>query len=193
MTEVGGMTTERPTVPGFFWVECYALRTGRPYAQIAKVYASKPGGEVDMVSIEGANEDLCFPGNIRYWSVEPVVMPEALLKSTDPTRVPKALAEARERARDAKGARSTWRWVLYSPKNGIFLGSCLGLGFWSKLDPVGQDAAPTFPESRTALDVAQGWDDCPKDIMSVEVRTLGEDRYATIAECVAAGLPEWTP
>lgn len=50
------------------------------------------------------------------------------------------------------------RYVLYHDEMGIYLGSCMGLGFWTKLDPVGQNEAVTFESSEQALKHASTWD-----------------------------------
>jgi len=36
--------------------------------------------------------------------------------------------------------------VLYNEEMGIYLGSCMGMGFWTKLDSVGQDAVVVFDQ-----------------------------------------------
>ena len=33
----------------------------------------------------------------------------------------------------------TTRILIYSEADGVYLGSCMGLGFWSELDSVGQE------------------------------------------------------
>lgn len=82
------------------------------------------------------------------------------------------------------------RFVIYDEEMGVFLGHCIGMGFWSRLDPVGQDSAVTFVSEEQAheLMVMMGKQDC----RVVEVRTEDE-RYASIAECVEAGIPAWSP
>lgn len=83
--------------------------------------------------------------------------------------------------------------VITHPELGIYLGSAMGLGFWSKLDPVGQQAAVTFdsPEQAAAhvlvMDGALlvGWSTHPV--------TPDDKNYASIAACVAAGLEGWVP
>jgi hypothetical protein len=84
------------------------------------------------------------------------------------------------------------RYVLYSPKMGVFLGTCLGLGFWSKLDPVGQDAAVTFESPEKAKEAASSWDS-PIECRPVPIWTKQKDSYATISDCEFSGLPPWSP
>lgn len=81
--------------------------------------------------------------------------------------------------------------VIYSEKDGIYLGNCMGLGFWTKLDPVGQDGAVTFPSAQEAETHMAEWaGGRPDDIKLVEV-TAEADGYATMASCILAGLPGW--
>lgn len=94
------------------------------------------------------------------------------------------------------------RYLLFSPEDGIYIGNALGLGFWSKLDPVNQPAAVTFPtpdEAFAHVLACGGREAWPKELevkpVKVQVPCMPrpEDMvYATIAECVAAGLPGWT-
>jgi hypothetical protein len=82
------------------------------------------------------------------------------------------------------------RYVLYNKEAGIYLGSCMGLGFWSKWDPVGQEAAITFPDIQTALNVVSSWD-TQLECQPIEVDI--KEQYASIADCERAGLPAWDP
>lgn len=81
--------------------------------------------------------------------------------------------------------------VIYHPTDGIYLGSCLGMGFWSSLDPVGQPSAVTFPSEAAAEQHMAEWE-CgrPQGISFVPVEADAAG-YASIAACVAAGLPAW--
>lgn len=92
------------------------------------------------------------------------------------------------------------RFVLYSPTDGIYLGNAMGLGFWSLLDPADQPAAVTFPTPDAAFAHVLDWDNQESKPVALEVKPVevevpafsqGEPIYATIAECVAAGLPGW--
>ncbi|WP_044275859.1 hypothetical protein [Burkholderia gladioli] len=82
--------------------------------------------------------------------------------------------------------------VLYSERDGVYLGSCLGLGFWSKLDPAGQTHAFTFPGEAEARAAMETWDTLPGDVRLVEVAP-DQAGYASMAACIAAGLPGWNP
>jgi hypothetical protein len=90
-------------------------------------------------------------------------------------------------------------FVIHRPTDGVYLGNCLGLGFWYNLDPVGQPAAATFSSVQEAKAHIRVWEanpDYPQqtlpDLKIVPV-TVKESGFATIKECVAAGLPPWTP
>lgn len=83
--------------------------------------------------------------------------------------------------------------VLYTEEDGVYLGGFLGLGFWSKVDSAGQAAAVTFPTMEAAEAHIATWE-CgrPEGVRFVPVvPDCGE--AASIASCVAAGLPGWEP
>ena len=83
-------------------------------------------------------------------------------------------------------------YVIYTEEEGVYLGSCMGLGFWSKLDAVDQPSAPTFPSAAIAEEYMAGWDNGrPPAAVVVPVEPDQADGYASIAACVRAGLPEW--
>lgn len=81
--------------------------------------------------------------------------------------------------------------VILSELNGVYLGSCMGLGFWSKLDPVGQPSAVTFSDKTEAEAYMRTWPGgIPNGITYVNV-FADDGQHATIASCVKAGLPGW--
>ncbi len=82
------------------------------------------------------------------------------------------------------------RYVAYSPSWGVYLGSCFGLGFWSKQEPCGQDSAVAFVSSDECREFSASLDHPPPvDTLVVEVQT--EDCFwARREECVKAGLPD---
>lgn len=84
------------------------------------------------------------------------------------------------------------RYVLYSPKCGIYLGSLLGLGLWSGIDPAGQDSAPTFASFDVAADFASKLGSI-EDATPKPVQLYSTSGWATVRECEAAGLPRWDP
>lgn len=97
-----------------------------------------------------------------------------------------------EHVRCPEAVKPRSRYVLYSESLGVYLGGCMGLGFFSRLDPVGQDAAVTFPSAEEAVLHSMGWSTPVSDIRAMPV-VAGDDGYATIAQCEAAGLPTWDP
>lgn len=83
------------------------------------------------------------------------------------------------------------RYVLYSDEFGVYLGSFLGFGFWSKVDSAGQDAAVTFGSAKEAIEWAHTWETTLKDLKAIPVDCAGRS-YATEKECVAAGISGWS-
>jgi hypothetical protein len=83
--------------------------------------------------------------------------------------------------------------VLYHEEMGVYLGSCFGLSFWSKLDPIGQEAAITFKDSIQAAETMKHWVNIPEDVRAVPVNSIDKHGYASIDACVKAGLPAWEP
>lgn len=91
--------------------------------------------------------------------------------------------------------------VIYSEKYGVFLGTAMGLAFWSKLETAGQEAAPVFDSADEAMGFLATWPELsgPSDeMLGVEfvqvvpdVRNEGGASYASNAACIAAGLPGW--
>lgn len=83
-------------------------------------------------------------------------------------------------------------FVIFSEGDGVFIGECMGLGFWSKLDPVDQDCAVTFPSVDEAEAYMAGWEGGrPAGASLVPVVPDQADGFASIAACMRAGLPEW--
>jgi len=87
--------------------------------------------------------------------------------------------------------------VIYNRSYGVYLGSAMGLGFWSKLDPVGQDSAVTFPNVREAKRAVSNWETRPTSIQYKQVRgdiiKTDGSIYASVEACFRAGLPGWDP
>lgn len=83
------------------------------------------------------------------------------------------------------------RIVIYHPEMGVYLGSCMGLGFWSKLDPVDQPCARTFSNAGEALEYMQTWDDGPLDDAAFVEVDPDMGGFASIQACINAGLPGW--
>ena len=83
------------------------------------------------------------------------------------------------------------RVILHNKDMGIYLGSAMGFGFWSKLDPCGQDAAWTFESIEQARQAIASWDSPVKNPMFKHVEVEGE--FATIQQCVDVGLEACDP
>ena len=89
--------------------------------------------------------------------------------------------------------------VIVHPEWGIYLGTCLGLGFWSKMDPAGQDAAVTFPSEEDANRHMDSWDEPLVERPRLEFHVVEPDKlqysgkYASVAACRRAGLDGWKP
>ena len=86
--------------------------------------------------------------------------------------------------------------VIVEKELGIYLGGFWGLGFWSKLDPIGQPSATCFKDNADALDHIASWEpsEVKRDYTFHEVEVTeraGEAIYASIASCVQAGLEGW--
>lgn len=87
--------------------------------------------------------------------------------------------------------------VIVHAENGIYLGSFWGMGFWSKLDPVGQPSAVTFPSEEVAIEHMKTWENSASEGEGITFKNVipddkdGENEYASIAACVSAGLEGW--
>lgn len=77
--------------------------------------------------------------------------------------------------------------VIANETLGVFVGTCMGFAFWTKLDSVGQDVATTFPSEGEATAFLNSWPEgaAPDTCRFVEV---GEKEFVTIAELKAVGL-----
>lgn len=90
------------------------------------------------------------------------------------------------------------RYLLTHPEDGIYLGSCMGFGFWTKMDPAGQPEACTFESEKDMWEHINSWDQSEDlDRRKCGFRAVpvqpSSDTYATIRDCVNAGLEAWDP
>lgn len=83
--------------------------------------------------------------------------------------------------------------VISSADWGVYLGTAMGMGFWSNLDPVGQDVACTFESEEQAKEIIASWDSQPPADTKFTLVEAKHEFHATIPECVNAGLPAWNP
>lgn len=81
--------------------------------------------------------------------------------------------------------------LITHPENGVFLGACLGMGFWSKLDSIDQPSAVTFESQAQAEDFLST---CVGDSFEgVQFVPVVPDmgHFASVQACVAAGQEAW--
>ncbi|KXH70614.1 MAG: hypothetical protein AM326_12325 [Candidatus Thorarchaeota archaeon SMTZ-45] len=79
-------------------------------------------------------------------------------------------------------------------EQGVYIGSCMGLGFWSKLDAVGQTHAVVFDSKDQAMSCVNSWDNpMPESDLSFLPVEHKEPGYASIDECERAGVERWVP
>jgi len=84
--------------------------------------------------------------------------------------------------------------IILSKSLGVYLGSCMGFGFWSKPDPVGQTESVAFEDQTAAEEFMLTWDglaDLPSDMSYPEVKSH-DGQYVTMEECVNAGAEPWS-
>lgn len=84
--------------------------------------------------------------------------------------------------------------VIVHPEWGIFLGVGMGLAFWTELDCVGQEQAPTMTTDEAQLFI-NAWQGIPNEMKTQFIFhpvTAATGLHATIEELDAAGLDKWT-
>lgn len=85
------------------------------------------------------------------------------------------------------------RTVIVHPEWGIYLGSCMGLGFFSAMDCAGQWEAAVFLSEDEARAYVAAWSDNDQpDMFTYPSVQAEQDFWATIEELDTAGLSEWT-
>jgi hypothetical protein len=85
------------------------------------------------------------------------------------------------------------RYAAYHEEMGVYLGEFLGLGFWTLLDPAGLPVAVTFKNPAEIRDYFTRAKDPLPDIHAVPVQASIQGAYATVQDCIQAGLPGWCP
>lgn len=82
------------------------------------------------------------------------------------------------------------RYVITHPEMGVYLGNAMGMGFWTKLDSVGQEFAVTFPGVDDARAHVSEWENNrdPDDYGYAPVTLQPGAEYVSPAELRAAGL-----
>jgi ribA/ribD-fused uncharacterized protein len=81
------------------------------------------------------------------------------------------------------------RTLLTHPEMGIYVGSFIGLGIWSKLDDGDQPCAVTFESDAEADAVMASWDNLPEGIKKVHV-IPDDGNYISKVKCTDLGI-EW--
>lgn len=87
------------------------------------------------------------------------------------------------------------RVLILSQSLGVYIGSCMGLGFWSKIENLDMPEAVNFESEKAALEAMHSWDGfmgLPDDITFPHVEDADGDGYSTEEECVNAGDESWT-
>lgn len=90
------------------------------------------------------------------------------------------------------------KYLIAHREWGVFLGSAMGMAFWSKMDAVGQDQAVVFDTELRAEEYLKTWDwngeEQPDEIGIHPVLVATEDQgYATMEECENSGFDAWDP
>ncbi len=81
------------------------------------------------------------------------------------------------------------RIVITHPEMGIYLGSFIGLGFWTMLDPAGQPSSTTFADEAEARWHVASWDESNDPDLYGYVRVQADpDGAAGIPALKQAGL-----
>ena len=84
------------------------------------------------------------------------------------------------------------QYVITHSDHGIYVGSALGLGFWSNMSAAGQNTVPTFDTETDAREHVESWsdDNIPDDYGYAPVEVDDDTTFATISQLRAAGLEE---
>ena len=89
-------------------------------------------------------------------------------------------------------------YVLTHKEDGVYLGSFMGMGFWSLLDSAGQAAAVVFESEEKGRQAIASWD-CQRPIDEYTFHKIQDGldyadvehlRVAKIPECMIAPLQE---
>lgn len=83
--------------------------------------------------------------------------------------------------------------VITHPEFGVYIGSALGLGFWTELDCAGQTSCVTFPSETDARAHIESWDE-NNDASQYGFTSVPTvvDGYAEISELKAVGIDTTT-
>jgi len=82
--------------------------------------------------------------------------------------------------------------VIYSPMDGVFLGTWMGMGMWSRYDATRTSKAVVFPDAKAADEHMAMWDGGRlSHLRTVEVLEDEKGQFASLDACICAGLPAW--
>jgi hypothetical protein len=84
------------------------------------------------------------------------------------------------------------RVVIVHHTQGIYVGSCMGLGFWSNLDTANQWTVVTLPSEQAARDYVASWHEWNNPDSYTYPRIDCSGTWATIDELNRAGLGHLT-
>ncbi len=79
------------------------------------------------------------------------------------------------------------RVVITHPEFGAYIGSFLGLGFWTNMDCAGQTECVTFADETDARDFIKTWSE-NNDPVAYSFVTVNASSWADIATLKAAGI-----
>lgn len=83
------------------------------------------------------------------------------------------------------------RFLIVSQELGVYIGSCMGMGFWSRLDAVGQASAVSFESEEDGLQYASTWESPVEDLQFIPVIADSEN-FASEEACIEAGVSPWS-
>lgn len=85
------------------------------------------------------------------------------------------------------------KFLIAHQEWGVFLGTAMGMAFWSNMDPVGQDCAILFESAEHAAEYVKTWESVPPGITTSPVLVTEGQTHATMDQCVEAGFRRWDP
>lgn len=85
------------------------------------------------------------------------------------------------------------RYIIVDKEWGVYIGSAMGMGFWSKLDPVGQSCAATFGTPVEAMEWINTWETGRERPFTFLPVIPDVETHASIKACVAGGADAWDP
>jgi hypothetical protein len=81
--------------------------------------------------------------------------------------------------------------IIVHAEWGVFLGICLGLAFWSKLEDGGQTSAPVFNDEADATMFLEGFPPSVSREHFTFPKVPTVTGHASMADCLKAGVTPW--